>query len=258
MAKEYGFIYGDFDIIRREDLEKIEIASQINRENGKEYLGIGILSSELMEEGTLKSTSDRIKIVLALRGVDFAFEVTSEELQNRDKMFKKAEEAYQKFMKEKENSNERKDKNPERKYEYIYLPGTWDLFHTGHLENLYEALKSGKNLIVGVKSDELVRQHKNRQPILSAEERMEFIRHLKCVDEVIQSHSRNPQIAINTILADYGKKVDAVCVGSDLIEDFEKMREEIDPTVAIVYTARPKDGPSTSKDTKKLSKIRTC
>lgn len=253
MSKEYGFIYGDYDIIRREDLEKIEIASQINRENGKKYLGIGILSSELIEGGTLKSTNDRIRIALALRGVDFAFEVTEEELKNRDKMFEKAEEAYQKFIKE--NSNEQ---SPERKYEYIYLPGTWDLFHTGHLENLYEALKSGKKLIVGVKSDELVRQHKNRQPILSAEERMEFIRHLKCVDGVIQSHSRNPQIAINTILADYGKKIDAVCVGSDLIEDFEKMREEIDPTVDIVYTSRPKDGPSTSKETKKLSQIRTC
>lgn len=258
MATNYGFIYGDYDIIRSTDLIFIERASQLNREKGKKYLGVGILASELMEEGTLKSTTDRMKIVLALRGVDFVFEVTGEELENRDKMLETAEQAYQEFMKTKQSTQLEANQNPtgeNKKYEYIYLPGTWDLFHAGHLENLQEALKLGDKLIVGVKSDELVKEHKNRQPFLSAEERMDVLRHMKCVDEVVQSHSRNPQIAINTIWEDYGKKVGAVCVGSDLIADFEAMKDKIDPTVDIVYTSRPKDGPSTSKDTKKLAKI---
>ena len=258
MATDYGFVYGDYDIIRSTELLFIEKASQLNREKGKKYLGVGILASELMEEGTLKSTTDRMKIVLALRGVDFVFEVTGEALHNRDKMLEVAEQAYQEFIKTKQSTQLEANQNTtgkNKKYEYIYLPGTWDLFHAGHLENLQEALKLGEKLIVGVKSDELVRQHKNRQPFLSAEERMDVLRHMKCVDEVVQSHSRNPQIAINTILEDYGKKVEAVCVGSDLIADFEAMKEKIDPAVDIVYTERPKDGPSTSKDTKKLAKI---
>lgn len=254
MTKEYGFIYGDYDIIRGEELELIERAAQLNREKGKKYLGVGILASELMEEGTLKSTSDRMKIVLALRGVDFVFEVTEEQLQDREKMLEAAELAYQKFIKSYEETKIQ-TREDNRKYEYIYLPGTWDLFHIGHLENLEEALKMGKNLIVGVKSDELVKQHKKKTPFLSSEERMDVIRHLKCVDEVIQSHSRNPQVAINTIWADYAKKIDAVCVGSDLIADFEAMRGAIDPSVDLVFTERPKDGPSTTKDTKKLAKI---
>lgn len=256
MAIDYGYVYGDYDVIRSTELLFIEKASQLNREKGKKYLGVGILASELMEEGTLKSTTDRMKIVLALRGVDFVFEVTEQELENRDKMQETAERAYQEFIRAKQAAQIEENQNPtNKKYEYIYLPGTWDLFHAGHLENLQEALKLGNKLIVGVKSDELVKEHKNRKPFLSAEERMDVLRHMKCVDEVVQSHSRNPQIAINTIYQDYGKKVSAVCVGSDLIADFEAMKDKIDPTVDIVYTARPKDGPSTTKDTKKLARI---
>ena len=86
---------------------------------------------------------------------------------------------------------------------------------------------------------------------------MAILRHFKMVSNVIPSHSRNPQIAIDTILAEYGIKVDAVCVGSDLREDFEAMRSQISPKVSIVFTERPKDGPSTTKMLKRIGGFRS-
>ena len=59
----------------------------------------------------------------------------------------------------------------------MYAPGTYDLFHAGHLENLLEASQKSKRLIVGVKADELVYEHKGRKPMMTAEERMEILRH---------------------------------------------------------------------------------
>ena len=42
-----------------------------------------------------------------------------------------------------------------------------------------------EKLIVGVNSDELVQKYKNKTPVISAYERAEIIRELRCVDEVI-------------------------------------------------------------------------
>lgn len=247
MVKDFGIIYGDYDIIRGADLTTIEKATQLNLERGNKYLGVGVLDSELISDGAIKTTEARMKIILAFRGVDFVFRVTAEQLKDRKKMIEAAEQAYQEFLKTPEEP-----KNEVLTHENIYLPGTWDLLHRGHIENLEEASKMGKRLIVGVKSDELVKAHKNRKPFLPAEERMEIIRHLKCVDRVIQSHSRNPQIAIDMISSLYGIQIDAICVGSDLKADFESMRQSIDPQIDIVYTERPKNGPSTTKEMKKL------
>lgn len=219
----------------------------MNLERGNKYLGVGVLDSELIVDGAIKTTEARMRIMLAFRGVDFVFKVTAEQLNDRKKMIQAAEQAYQEFLK-----TPKEPKKEVLTHENIYLPGTWDLLHGGHIENLVEAAKMGKRLIVGVKSDDLVKAHKNRKPFLSAEERMEIISHLKCVDRVIQSHSRNPQIAVETIRSLYGIQIDAICVGSDLKADFEAMKKNIDPQIDIVYTERPKDGPSTTKDMKKL------
>lgn len=68
----------------------------------------------------------------------------------------------------------------------IYLDGVFDLFHRGHLE----AIKTAKNLypdtwlIVGVVSDKDTESYK-RIPIINEIDRVEIIKSLKMVDEVI-------------------------------------------------------------------------
>jgi glycerol-3-phosphate cytidylyltransferase len=70
-----------------------------------------------------------------------------------------------------------------------YTTGVFDMFHIGHLRLLKKAKLHCDYLIVGVSSDELVAQYKNKTPIIPLSHRMEIISALKCVDEVvIQSH----------------------------------------------------------------------
>jgi len=67
--------------------------------------------------------------------------------------------------------------------------GTFDLFHIGHLNILERAAKLGDRLVVGVSSDQLNINKKQRLPIYSCEERMRIIKSLKCVDEVFCEES---------------------------------------------------------------------
>lgn len=68
----------------------------------------------------------------------------------------------------------------------VLTSGTFDLTHVGHLRYLEEAAKRGDILIVGVDSDEKVRQRKNdvRRPIVSEDERMEILCHQRSVGAV--------------------------------------------------------------------------
>lgn len=73
----------------------------------------------------------------------------------------------------------------EKPYRIGYVPGVYDLFHTGHLR-LFERCKERCDyLIVGVLTDELVEYYKNKRPIISYENRAAVIKGLKVVDEVI-------------------------------------------------------------------------
>ncbi|KAF8889018.1 cholinephosphate cytidylyltransferase [Infundibulicybe gibba] len=68
----------------------------------------------------------------------------------------------------------------------IYADGVYDLFHFGHALQLRQAKLSFPSvyLLVGVNSDELVKDHKARS-IMTHAERLEAARHCRWVDEVI-------------------------------------------------------------------------
>lgn len=72
-----------------------------------------------------------------------------------------------------------------KKYKIGYTTGVFDLFHIGHLNILKEAKKRCEYLIVGVSSDEIVKQYKNKTPVIPFNERIEIVKAIKYVDEVV-------------------------------------------------------------------------
>ncbi len=67
--------------------------------------------------------------------------------------------------------------------------GTFDVFHIGHLRILERARLFGDYLIVGVSTDQLNFDKKQRFPIYTQLEREEIISSLRCVDEVFFEES---------------------------------------------------------------------
>ena len=67
----------------------------------------------------------------------------------------------------------------------IFVNGTFDLLHRGHLELLNYAKSLGDYVCVGIDTDDRVRQMKGpTRPIHNQEERKFFLENLKAVNEV--------------------------------------------------------------------------
>lgn len=67
--------------------------------------------------------------------------------------------------------------------------GTFDVFHVGHLRILERAREFGGYLLVGVSTDRMNFDKKQRFPVYAQDERLEIVRALRCVDEVFLEES---------------------------------------------------------------------
>lgn len=67
--------------------------------------------------------------------------------------------------------------------DWIYVGGTFDLFHYGHARFLEQCSKRGK-VIVAINTDDFCERYK-RKPILSLGERLESVKSCKWVDDVV-------------------------------------------------------------------------
>ena len=90
-----------------------------------------------------------------------------------------------------------------------YTSGVYDMFHVGHLNILREAKRRCDYLIVGVTTDALCLERKNKLPIISETDRVEIISSIKYVDKVILQEDMDKIKVIKE------HKVDVVFVGSD-------------------------------------------
>ena len=78
-----------------------------------------------------------------------------------------------------------------KKFKIGYTTGTFDLFHVGHLNLLEKAKENCEILIVGVSTDELVKNYKGELPVIPFEDRIRIVGALKCVDKVIAQKTLN-------------------------------------------------------------------
>lgn len=90
-----------------------------------------------------------------------------------------------------------------------YTTGVFDLFHIGHLNILRRAKMECDYLIVGVSTDELVLERKNRRPIIPFSERLEIVENIRFVDEVV------PQVNMDKLEAWRSLRFDRIFVGDD-------------------------------------------
>ena len=238
-----AYTCGAFDILRAKDLQELDRQIQLSKQEGSEFFGVGIYDNNLCENlgfnTPLKSLEDRMNIMKYIRGVDFVFPVSS---LHEDILKDNVKKHCQLYLANK-NSQE-KNASSKKEYKLGYAPGTYDLFHAGHLENLTIASSQCEKLVVGVKSDELVEEHKHRKPVMPAEERMEILRHFKFVHDAYIYYTRDLHIANDWFKSKYNQSIDAVFLGSDLENDFSNVTD-----IKIVFTPRNKETMKTRSTT---------
>lgn len=109
-----------------------------------------------------------------------------------------------------------------------YLSGTFDLFHIGHLNLLRRAKQYCDYLVDGVHEDA---SHKGKITYIPFDQRMEIVKSIKYVDEVIKSQPEDVDVYSDI-------KYDFLFVGSDYkgTERFNQYEEYFkDKNVEIVY-----------------------
>ena len=111
-----------------------------------------------------------------------------------------------------------------------YMSGTWDLFHVGHLNMIKRAKQYCDYLVVGVHKDA---SHKGKDTFIPFEERMEIVRNINLVDQVIPSMREDSDVYKTGLV-----KYDFLFVGSDYkgTERFNRYEEYFaDKGVKIIY-----------------------
>ena len=92
----------------------------------------------------------------------------------------------------------------------VWTNGCFDLLHPGHIRSLQAAKSLGDVLVVGLNSDDSVRQLKGPgRPVLSELERAEVISALDCVDYVLIFPELRPDAALLRL------KPDVHCKGAE-------------------------------------------
>ena len=147
--------------------------------------------------------------------------------------------------------------NPAKK-RYAFTMGVYDCFHFGHLRLIERASRLGDILIVGVVDDEAVKAQKGPQrPIIPLEQRIEIVRALKFVDDVVVMPSFDPFSKFDTFWksglhykGSFIKKFDVFVKGADQSHiPTDKIESEYG---TIVTTLSRTPGISTSELIKKL------
>ena len=98
------------------------------------------------------------------------------------------------------------------------MDGVFDLFHIGHLEAIKKCKECGDYIIIGVVSDYNCALYK-RQPIIEEKDRVEIIKNLKLVNEVIIDC---PLIITEDFINEH--KIDLVVHSFSNEEDFNKQK----------------------------------
>ena len=97
----------------------------------------------------------------------------------------------------------------EKKYKIGYTTGVYDMFHIGHLNILKKAKSMCDYLIVGVTTDNLSIERKNKKPIICEKDRVEIVKSIRYVDRVELQEDMDKFSAVKKYNAD------VVFVGSD-------------------------------------------
>lgn len=135
-----------------------------------------------------------------------------------------------------------------KKYKIGYTTGVFDLFHIGHLNILRNAKEQCDYLIVGVSTDELVKEYKHKTPVISFEERIQIVEAIKYVDKVV------PQVNMNKFTAWEKLQYDAIFHGDDWKGSsmYDEVEQELKKVGVDMVFLSHTEGTSSTEITKKL------
>ena len=104
-----------------------------------------------------------------------------------------------------------------KKTRIVLAFGTFDILHLCHIHLFKQAKQLGGKLVVVVARDCNVKKIKGQAPLHNEKERLEFLRHIDLVDEVVLGDKRDMYKVVQKI------KPDVIALGYDQVVDVSKL-----------------------------------
>jgi rfaE bifunctional protein nucleotidyltransferase chain/domain len=122
-----------------------------------------------------------------------------------------------------------------------FANGCFDVLHVGHIRYLQDAARQADVLVVGVNSDESVRQLKGEgRPVMAEDERAELIAAIRGVSYVTVFHEKSPGRLLGELKPDFH------CKGTDYTPDSVPEAAIVNAYGGkVVITGDPKDHSTT-------------
>jgi len=134
----------------------------------------------------------------------------------------------------------------------VFTNGVFDVLHTGHIELLSWAKSLGDKLVVGLNSDNSVKQLKGPdRPINNQEDRKRVLESLGCVDQVIIFDELEPNNLRDEI------KPNILVKGGEWTAEEVRKRDNV-PSETAIKIFPFVDGYSTTNLLKKIKQQETC
>lgn len=99
------------------------------------------------------------------------------------------------------------------KYKKGFICGFFDLIHDGHIDILRQAKEQCEYLIVGVGTDEFMKERKGRNSVLTYEQRCTVVKAIRYVDEVV------PEEDLDKLAAWKKYQFDVMFAGDDHLKE---------------------------------------
>ena len=139
------------------------------------------------------------------------------------------------------------------KYEKGFVCGFFDILHDGHIDILQQAKSQCQYLIVAVGTDEFMYKRKHRESILNYKQRVEIIKSIRYVDEVV------PEVDLDKVAAFYKYNFDVMFAGEDHLNEkiyIEAMKHLKNLGVDTIYIPKKHNISSTSIRNKIIEKCK--
>lgn len=130
-----------------------------------------------------------------------------------------------------------------KKYKKGFACGFFDILHDGHIDILRQAKSQCEYLIVAVGTDDFMFKRKHRESILNYKQRVEIVKSIRYVDEVV------PEVDLDKVAAFYKYNFDVMFAGEDHLTEkiyIEAEKHLKDLGVDTIYIPRKHDISSTS------------
>lgn len=247
--KDLCIIRDGFELIT---ISLISILDKLHEEYAQ--VAVGVYTDEAFEKimgrKPIKPYAERVRLASAIKSIDYVFKAAEVEVEKSAKPFfaeccQNDEQFHSKMVLVSETKDFEtgiketvveplwtEDKTP-KNYKIAYVPGTWDLLHEGHLQNLIYAKGYAEKIVVGVNSDIHVFKRKGVYPHDSQDARMEVIRSIGIVDGVYLVEDDNKLLANEWVKKHLGRDIDVIIMGSDLEGQDHKTHG-----IPIIYTKR--------------------